>query len=128
MREACHEAIAEHLDTEPAVHEVRHQKSECHTDLVYCELDADGVAARREMTTGTAPLHDLPSGSKCGGTSTSTARKGGKKSSRTEIRKRRDEPTHVKWLLEHGYLATTATGMVTAVAPPSIGTSSTPSN
>jgi len=58
MREACHEAIAEHLDTEPAVHEVRHQKSECHTDLVYCELDADGVAARREMTTGTAPLHD----------------------------------------------------------------------
>jgi len=30
--------------------------------------------------------------------------------------------THVKWLLEHGYLATTATGMVTAVAPPSIGT------
>jgi len=34
MREACHEAIAEHLDTEPAVHEVRHQKSECHTDLV----------------------------------------------------------------------------------------------
>jgi len=123
MREACHEAIAEHLDTEPAVHEVRHQKSECHTDLVYCELDADGVAARREMTTGTAPLHDPLQRFKVWWYVNEYGPKGrqevvtnGKYANDATNR------THVKWLLEHGYLATTATGMVTAVAPPSIGT------
>jgi len=71
---------------------------------VYCELDADGVAARREMTTGTAPLHDPLQRFKVWWYVNEYGPKGrqevvtnGKYANDATNR------THVKWLLEHGY-------------------------
>jgi hypothetical protein len=122
MRAACHDAIAAYLGTEPAVHEVRHQQSGYHTDLVYCDLDADGVAARRETVAGTAPLHDPLQRFKVwwyvmeyGPKDRDAVVSDGKYADASTNRE------HVEWLLEHGYLATTATGMVAAVTPPSLG-------
>lgn len=58
MRSACVGAIGELLDAGAVVHEVRHQRSGYHADLVYADIDPEGVTERAAVTPSPGPLHN----------------------------------------------------------------------
>lgn len=121
MREACVDSINALLDTDAVVHEVRHQRRECHTDLVYADVDLDGLRGRDRMTVGREPLHDPLQRFRVwcyirsnGPKSKGDAIENGRYSSASKNRR------HVEWLLDHGYLAENERGFLTALTPPKI--------
>jgi len=122
MREACVDTIGPMIGADDAVlHEVRHQRSGYHTDLVYADVDPDGLAARRSVTVGTEPIHDPLQRFKVwwylyenGPKPRTKAVENGRYSKPSKNRK------HLDWLLDHGYAAATSAGAVDAVVPPSI--------
>lgn len=123
MREACTESIGAMLEADAVVHEVRHQQSAYHTDLVYADVDPDALADRDRMVVGREPLHDPLQRFKTwwylyefGPKAKREAIDDGLYSQPSKNRR------HVNWLLEHGYVATSATGHLTAVVPPKIAT------
>lgn len=58
MRESCVEPLTEYLNADAVLHEVRHQRSGYHTDLVLADIDPEGLHKRKFTTVGTDPLHD----------------------------------------------------------------------
>lgn len=123
MRAACVDPIEEHLGTDEVLHEVRHQRAGYHTDLVFAKVDANGLRERDMMTVGRDPIHDPLQRFRVWWYLVETGPKprdlvieNGKYSDPSKNRK------HLDWLLDHGYVATTRTGHVDAVRPPSIAT------
>lgn len=122
MREACVDTIGPMIGADDAVlHEVRHQRSGYHTDLVYADVDADGLRDRRAITVGTDPIHDPLQRFKVwwslyenGPKPRTEAVENGCYSNPSKNKK------HLDWLLDHGYAAATSAGAVDAVVPPSI--------
>lgn len=123
MREACVDPIKTYLNAQAVVHEVRHQRSAYHTDLVYADIDNESLNRRANTSIGTEPLHDplqrfrvwwyiienepIPRGE---------FDQNGLYADPDKNRK------HLEWLLEHGYVAQTAAHALTAIKPPSIAT------
>lgn len=121
MRAAAVPALEAMLGGEHALHEVRHQHNGYHTDLVVCDVDAEGLAAREALTVGREPLHDPLQRFKTwwycrehGPLNRHDAIENGLYTDASKNRK------HVDWLLDHGYLARTSTGAVVGIELPRI--------
>lgn len=121
LREACIDPIHELLGTDDVLHEVRHQHNGYHTDLVFADLDAGGIRTRLAREVGHFPLHDPYQRFQVwwyvreyGPMPRAKAVEEGKYSDPAKNRR------HVEWLLDHGHLARTSTGVLVAVEPPRI--------
>jgi hypothetical protein len=121
MRGACVDTLNTYLDTDAVVHEVRHQRQGYHTDLVYADVDPEGLRQRLDMVTGTDPLHDPQERFRVwwyihvnGPIDHEQAVEDGKYADAGKNRK------HIDSLLQQGYLATNAAGALVAAIPPSI--------
>lgn len=120
MREACVEPLRAHLDAEVVVHEVRHQHSAYHTDLVYADVH-DGLLDRVDMALGQKPLHDPLQRFRVwwyvhenGPMPLESAVEDGRYADPAKNRR------HLEWLLDNGYLGRTSMGFVVAAVPPKI--------
>lgn len=123
MRAACVDPIKHYLEADVVLHEVRHQYAGYHTDLVYADVDPDGVRARNQMSVGKHPLHDPLQRFRVwwhlhenAPISHGDAVENGRYTAPEKNRK------HVDWLLDHGYVARTSSGHLVAVRPPRIAT------
>jgi len=123
MRDACVSSLKHYLNADAVLHEVRHQRSGYHTDLVLARIDPDGLQKRKQAVEGTHPLHDPLQRfrvwwyiKKRGPMPRSKAEEDGRYSDPSKNRK------HIEWLLNHGYLAQNSTGALTAITPPKICT------
>lgn len=123
MREACVGPLKRHLNADAVLHEVRHQRSGYHTDLVFAEVDPDGLRKRKQAVVGSQPLHDPLQRFRVwwyikerGPMPRPKAEEDGRYSDPSKNRK------HIEWLLNHGYLAQSSAGAVTAITPPKICT------
>lgn len=121
MRAAAVPTLTELLGADAVLHEVRHQYDGYHTDLVFAEVDRAALRERSLLTVGREPLHDplqrfktwwyiYEYGPKHG----PDAENDGLYSDPAKNRR------HLSWLLDHGWLARTATGALVAIEPPKI--------
>lgn len=121
MRNACVDSIAVQLDTDTVHHEVRHQRSAYHTDLVFADVDAAAVRERDTLLSSRETLHDPLQRFRVwwytyeyGPMTRSKAIEDGRYSSPSKNRR------HINWLLDSGYIAETRTNHLIGVRPPKI--------
>jgi len=121
MRGACLDPLKAHLGTDMAIHEVRHQRSGYHTDLVYADVDGEAVLERARMVNSQEPLHDPLQRFKvwwyvheAGPRPWSQVVENGLYTDPSKNRQ------HLDWLVTNGYVARSETNHVTALRPPKI--------
>jgi len=122
MREACVQPIQEHLGADDVVHEVRHQRTGYHTDLVYADFDTEAIQDRLTLTGGMDHVHDPIERFQVwwycyeyGPMSREKAIEDGYYSNPSKNRRQ------LNWLLDHAYIAETDTGHVIGITPPKLG-------
>lgn len=121
MREACVDPILTHLAADDVLHEVRHQRSGYHTDLVYSDLNDGAVEEWASLTGQKAPFHDPYERFQVwwylyehGPMSWEDAVEDGNYADSSTNRR------HLAWLLDHGFAAETRTGYVTGIRLPKL--------
>lgn len=120
MRSACVEPLRAHLGADAVVHEVRHQRSAYHTDIVYADVH-DGLFERADLVSSQEPLHDPLQRFRVwwyvnekGPMPLESAVQNGRYADPSKNRR------HLEWLLDAGYLGRTSMGYVVAAVPPKI--------